>query len=289
MIIVIDGPEKTGKTTLAQHITHRLGARYRHWGPVPSPQVYATALRDDIRSGDLVVYDRSWLSEAVYNIALGRRDTDPWLLEWLFSRACASRVVLVDDPDVLARRRTPDDVPVMPAVEVELFRALGLTFGWRLAHVDAALDVIERDLDLAARYPAPPVATYAAVPAIVMLGEARADGNFGPEGCWLPFTSYPTTRFARLFGTAAITHIVWTNAADNPPLDVWGEDVQFVALGRRAADYLRRAGITPAAKLPHPAYAFRFGHDSVLRDWATSLVHNLLIGGLTNAQAATVH
>jgi hypothetical protein len=68
-IIVLEGADATGKTTLARHLVERYGARYLHstarrgvW------RWHVGALRLAIRAAEsqLVVLDRHWLSEQVY-------------------------------------------------------------------------------------------------------------------------------------------------------------------------------------------------------------------------------
>ena len=48
MIIVVEGADKTGKTTLAKDLADHLGWEYKHFGPPgPDPALdYVTFLRD---------------------------------------------------------------------------------------------------------------------------------------------------------------------------------------------------------------------------------------------------
>ncbi len=65
MLIIIEGADKTGKTTLAKEITERYGYRYHHFGPPgPNPaEEYAEFL---INLKEPVVCDRFFYGEMVY-------------------------------------------------------------------------------------------------------------------------------------------------------------------------------------------------------------------------------
>jgi len=73
-IIVLEGPDCTGKTTLANHLVKRYGAKYIHgtWSEeieknnhdILMNQIYlAKSVADD---GGLVIIDRSWITEFIY-------------------------------------------------------------------------------------------------------------------------------------------------------------------------------------------------------------------------------
>lgn len=70
MIIVVDGPDHSGKTTLAKELIkqngqgHHLHLTYR-W-PEKMDLYHFAAIRYALKKGGLVVIDRWWLSEIVY-------------------------------------------------------------------------------------------------------------------------------------------------------------------------------------------------------------------------------
>jgi len=69
-IIVLDGADSSGKTTLARYFVEHYGARYLHVGPSDRVWLYhLAAFRRAERlaaAGELVVMDRHWMSECVY-------------------------------------------------------------------------------------------------------------------------------------------------------------------------------------------------------------------------------
>jgi hypothetical protein len=75
-IIIFEGPDGAGKTTLAKAVALRLGAAYTHHGPYPEISngvdlaiVYKDSLYDALLRGKDLVLDRCWISETPYGIA----------------------------------------------------------------------------------------------------------------------------------------------------------------------------------------------------------------------------
>lgn len=140
-VLVVDGAEKSGKSTLIRVITDGWEgqSRVRRWGPVTSDTEYLTALREDVEFPGLVVWDRSWASEHVYSVLMnrpGRLRTDPWLGEWLYGRAVDLKVVLDSHGDQRAARRDETDLPVNPYVEGAAFSEYASKYGWWVLHND---------------------------------------------------------------------------------------------------------------------------------------------------------
>ena len=68
-IIVLEGADGTGKTTLAKHLVEKHGARYLHLGihkDIWAWHVAALRLAARLADDHLVVIDRHWVSEQVY-------------------------------------------------------------------------------------------------------------------------------------------------------------------------------------------------------------------------------
>jgi hypothetical protein len=68
-VIILEGPDGGGKTTLANELVKR-GFHYRHEGPPPEGvdliAYYLKILNDSIESPQDTVHDRLWLGEMVY-------------------------------------------------------------------------------------------------------------------------------------------------------------------------------------------------------------------------------
>jgi ATPase family associated with various cellular activities (AAA) len=73
-VFIFEGPDGTGKTTLAKALAECIGAVYVHHGSYPEitedlHNVYAVSVSPAVIGESDVVLDRSWLSEIPYGIA----------------------------------------------------------------------------------------------------------------------------------------------------------------------------------------------------------------------------
>jgi len=78
-VVIFEGPEAVGKTTLIESLQARWGPnnQFRGWGPRQSWLEYCQPLFDDIQACKqdpklLIVWSRGWLSRAVYNELLSQ-------------------------------------------------------------------------------------------------------------------------------------------------------------------------------------------------------------------------
>ena len=69
-VIILEGPDGAGKTTLAHKLADRLGARYVHLGPMTNVKdlgrIYVEAMLPAIQGYQTVIMDRAWFSEEPY-------------------------------------------------------------------------------------------------------------------------------------------------------------------------------------------------------------------------------
>jgi hypothetical protein len=292
-IILIDGPEKAGKTTLAREVVALdPEVRYRHWTQPSGYAEYLRALYEDLCAGDVVVWDRGWPSDAVYGelMPAGTRrfPADPWLGEWLLGRAVDTsglRVVLAPSTSALIYRRAdhqdPTDHKVNPIIERDLYVEYGERFGYAVrSEIDAA------DLLTAARLKSqmpcsvlPPRYSGPAKAKVVFVGEARKERSAFP----LPFITPMTTQYGRLLGDAAM-ECGWTNVDAHPS---WLRDRELVvACGNLAIAWCHRNGVE-AEPVPHPAWLYRWasGRQKIEETEAriVSSVSRVLGRGLTPA------
>lgn len=146
-VLVIDGPEGVGKTTLIGEIQLQLApwkaTRVREWGPIESWTEYLSPLAMDLANDQtLTIWQRGWPSEVVYNELLGRgRDIDEMAirkkLENGYTRTRAYFVMLFAPEDVLQARREErvrrgetDDLDVDVKAERDRFIQYGVEHGW---------------------------------------------------------------------------------------------------------------------------------------------------------------
>jgi len=147
MLLVFDGPEKAGKSTLIKELGETLSAQnnnvtVRHWGKVSSDTEYAAPLIADLKKAselnEIIVWDRSWASEKVYGFMLNRHDHRLTHLqslgEWYYSRMVdhygGMRFIVLPDIQKSASLRSADDLPVDPYNEYEMFRQHALAHDW---------------------------------------------------------------------------------------------------------------------------------------------------------------
>jgi len=278
-VILIDGPEKAGKSTLIAALRMSLGARVRAWGQVsPDDRVYTEPLGTDITSPKVHIWDRGWISEAVYGSLLNRPrrlSKDWWLAEWLHGRALHTdglAVVLLGPSDsTLKSLRKEDDLKVEVAAERETFRQYATRFGigyYENEHnretVDAMVRYIEVALQnrLAERRETGLHAPHYAGPLnarVVFVGQDRNESSKFP-GAWLPFSTRLTQLVGRQLGDAAL-RCGWTNAQAVPPQCLNGKIV--VACGELAHRWAATHAEPEALYVvKHPAWMYRYRNES---------------------------
>jgi hypothetical protein len=310
-VIIIEGPEKAGKSTLAgllrmalmrTHLHDSVIIRHQAGRADPDDRVYSKQLMDDTSAPPdelVVIWDRGWPSEYVYGNLLGqprRLAKDPWLGEWLHGRAVQAnglRVMLLGPgANELRRRRDDTDLPVDPQDEKTMYTRYGKRYGWTTLptfssvstgmlpltaedHAQLVCDQFELTLSkkLGAITPLPPVYCGPINARVVVVGEQRSDTLLG--GGWLPFTSRMTTILGRLFGDRAFD-VGWTNAHDCPPSSL-REARTFITCGEIAHRWVEGEvlkGGQEEVRLPHASHAFRF-NNSIASEEHKSIIQTI--------------
>lgn len=277
--LIVDGPEKAGKTSLIERIKQTDIApkiTVVKWGPVyPDDRVYADHLRKiweyPSKEQELIIFDRGWPAEHVYARLLDRHRRGrarPWLLEWLHSRATYAngvRVILLPrDPDDSIIRRDETDLPVNPRDEIAYFSEFGYRYGWTVLynnfvdktmfnHVDRIYHLLKhKTFEVAPQHCTMPIGGFDDLNT-VFVGEDRISKSSkkieSMPGAWLPFSSKSNCMFVdRHFRTRAL-YAAWANASSvangHVPGEVFEKARQIVAFGKKAEAALRTFGVLP--------------------------------------------
>lgn len=287
-VIIIDGPEKAGKTTtiaaLKKALSKNFSVEIVKWGPVkPDDRVYSDLLKEHSATiHHVAIWDRGWPSEYVYGKLLGRKDhrmsEDPWLGAWLHDRAVQAnglRVMMLGPSiEKLSKLRDNSDLEVSPEKEVELYREYAMRFGWKIlegykhSKTDLQSNVLSIIQDLNAIYasiqnqPVPPNWAGPQDAEVVVVGNTLSDKPV--PGGWLPFTSRMTTMFARSLGDKAIK-LAWTNVRDCNPAYLRDRKV-IISCGNVSHLWIRNYVANKETNqkilyIPHPSYLFRFKNE----------------------------
>lgn len=104
-MIIIEGADAVGKTTLAKRLAEKLGYEYRHMTKPPEGFDYFYGFTDAVKSG--VVQDRFHLGQLVYGAKLGKHThLGPEAFAQLIShlRPWVFTIVVVENEERLRRR-----------------------------------------------------------------------------------------------------------------------------------------------------------------------------------------
>lgn len=286
-VTIFEGPDGSGKTTLARAFAAATGARYVHCGPLPHlrqglARAYAEAMLPAALGHQDVVLDRCWLSEPPYGRAfrggldrLGRTRTR--MLERLAAR-CGATVVLCLPPydtvraNYLARRKremleTEAQLRQVYASYEEQLRTdlptLTYDYGTDERGLSGLIEAVQlirphRHLTTVAS------AGFWHAP-VALVGEAFGEPKeHDPLYQW-PFASFTgggcsewLTQQLELEGIAE-RQLLWVNADQDLGLLDTVERKLVVALGAKAEAALYRDKIVGRAA-PHPQAWKRFNH-----------------------------
>lgn len=299
MLIILEGADGTGKTTLAGELVEVLGAKLLHRGP-PGQDVITEYARDiqwyRPGQGTHVVCDRWHLGELIYGPLLRgssafTRESLAHVEKVLQTRGALLVVLDGDAAEIRGRlRRRGDDLVAVDQID-------GILAAYR--DVETQLpryNIRDQNLAVTAKYAArlASVLEHAAerlgafttyvgpvTPDFLLVGEQR-NGPPYPDQAALtpgPATSgrylYEALPDAILDGCGFVNALEDDVAALLPIL----RDPPVCALGVKAADRLREAGVR-CSSAPHPQYVRRFYHRAKLEYGA--LIEDLLTTGSRN-------
>ncbi len=292
-LLIVDGPEKAGKTTLIEKFINYCGVRgisaqRRHWskpGPTHHSFVYTLPMIEALNNKDvgIEIWDRSWASEYVYPLLMPETRSerrifwdDPWLAAFSYDRALmtngARLMLLGPSVDHLRAKRDETDWPIDPALEQRAYDDYAVKTGWMISHNQHTPDhdnyIIEQvfktitNQQIIPELSAPEfVGPIRPGNKVIIIGEAR---NEDLPKAWLPFTSRYTIRLARQFGDCGLFY-QWSNAshieANFTFFKDYLEDTTVVACGSVAQQVANRLGVSDILTIPHPAHGFRWGQE----------------------------
>lgn len=131
MILLIDGPEKAGKTTLIAELYSLLSAaKYavdvtKHGPFDPDDTVISALVKKHSQDYTIHIWDRGWPSEEVYASLLNRTRrayNNPFLMEWLHGRATIYKFILLPTQIEMCKKfRDSSDLPVNIEAEINRF------------------------------------------------------------------------------------------------------------------------------------------------------------------------
>lgn len=290
-LIIIDGPEKSGKSTLIAELTKQLTetgvqVHHRRWSQIkPDDRVYTAPLQQDLdsRTQGITIWDRGWPSEHVYGQLLNRPRrgaTNPWILEWLHGRAVEGRgakvILLPNDQMAPAQHRDSTDLPVNPRDEYSAYYWYATEFRYDVCindytqerlqyNVAKIIKSLPEEEPISAQY-----LTHGNLLPLhseqLIVGEARnVNDNKTMAGAWLPFSSAKMCKFVQqYFGTKAF-RFAWCNAEDFKrgvlPAGVLRNAREVFTFGAEAKNLVDGVGVTPAASFSHPAFFARWNTE----------------------------
>lgn len=287
MILVFDGPEKAGKTTLVQAVRSaltRIGVNVfiRKLGPCfPDDRVYGPAILADAQDTEsVIIWDRSWAAEAVYAKLLGRqrRLINDWFLgEWLYGRTLrtvGAAFMVFSDTKKLSELRDKTDLPVLPTDESESFKRYTNLFGWTGLWNDYTTDSLNENVDrVLSRLDnvqesniglRPPEYVGPQDASVLIVGNTMSRASLIPGGV-VPFTSWLTTKMGRELGHDGLK-FGWTNF--NVLTDEMVKNRELVILcGRNfSTPGVSNWSLTDSVVvIDHPSYTYRFNRRSEVR------------------------
>ena len=290
MLIILEGPDCVGKSTLTKDIAlnifasaHRPYHLFRA-GPPGKTHPLDAYVRPllEFKPSDVVLCDRWHVGEAVYPAVMPRSTKmTPGVFDYieLFLQSRGATTLVLDQPDEELIRRfneRGDDYVDAPRLldAAASFRVIKTllrtdTFASKRDITTVAAMREERVRRIRSRF-----TTWIGSlnPNILLMGDVRAcDGQtcnhrtkHHPAGT--AFMPYDATSGAFLFNAIypAPQNIAVANACDvDPPEELWLElgEPPTVALGVKASQRLSELGISHAA-VPHPQYVRRFHHGA---------------------------
>lgn len=279
MIVLLSGPEKVGKSTLAGKL-HDASRKYGwhvaccnfRYPSGFSSSVYRDALKFGTRRDTLVIMDRGWPDGAVYDQLLDRRPSvDETRAEWCFGVALKTMGVgiMMIPPHRLGELEADDHV-IDYEKEAMAFRNYGGRWGYDVVDPLNDTGLVERLLNACEKFSrfvvAPPQYVGPPYPEVMLIGEKLSESTRSPYA-WVPMSTYAWDSVATVVGNDP--RVGRTNAAElqNITLIKKVKDAaRVVAFGVEAEKVVRQIKTASPVYLPHPAAVCRWGRYEDYRE-----------------------
>lgn len=281
MLVVIEGVDKAGKSTLAERLKRELGWNIVHFGkPGPKP---ANEYAEFLKYGENMICDRFYVGELVYGPLLRGKHSMTALEIITIERMCrkagmilvhvdpeygiiATRLMLLGDELINAEQNEKaykmfkDVVPTRNTGQIVRW-----VQGTTVQHVTETIRMmVDRDILLyeRAKESCSGIGTVIGEK-LVFVGESLND-----KTTWIgmPFDSgasaeYLLTAMASIAVDESKVYITNSDKITQKEVDFLKGtgSTKFISLGNKAYDKLKTLGIS-SAKIPHPGYWRRFHH-----------------------------
>ena len=250
MIVVIDGPNKSGKSLLIDNVVQQaevqnLNIKVRHWGPLKTDdREYTESLIEDNEYRGVAIWDRSWVCEYVYGTILNRKRRlvdNPWLGEFLHTRGvklngeCFIVAPALAGLNIDLLDKTDAKYSNNPYLERSLFIEYADRFNWHKLFnsfnkksLDGMTDIIMQKIH--------EHSTNKYQPKVAFVLEKTDDENI--VGGWLPGSTIEVTKYAQEFHYGT-TISDWIYADDISNYDITKYDI-IVATNLKLRNVLQK-------------------------------------------------
>lgn len=296
-MIIIEGCDKTGKSTLARHLSRAHDCPLVHCGP-PSAEWYEEYASFLINIKNNVICDRSFLGQFVYGPILRQARFDEVAFYNLVMIAARHNPIFIfsnTDDKRIAHKFLEDkedliDINQIKSIQSgfsDVFKRLkmcfpGNTYGYDYSRYDGTSGII--DFCDSLRRDVPPSLDFkflgSSTPRVLMVGEKLNKANQKWENA-LPFDFGRSADLLRQsIPLSMAVRNAYVNALDGYDLSVKVKKMcpqKVVALGKVASDECSRHGIDHIS-MAHPAYIMRFPDikkSITTADWQQTLRNHL--------------
>lgn len=222
MIIYIDGPEKAGKTTLANELTtvfkdnSTIMVKNKNRAKMNGFE-YLDDFIAGISSSTPYIWDRGWASEWVYGKLLDQDRyfvQNPFLAEWVYGRMMNGRgnrfILLPEKIDKNIELRDDSDINKNPKLEIELFKSYANMFGYIILENDYTPKKLRENVQkifvnsmVQVNKSSPKEYVGPVNPEVTFIGDVTPQFKYGHY----PFFNSVSSRYFKVFGKLAITKV----------------------------------------------------------------------------------